>query len=85
MASSYFARALTAFVTSVSFSSPMMRSIDCQSAGSQTVPLKPAVVVIVPGKSEIASSLPPIERLDQARSQTSQKLPLLMLSPLGAC
>src|SRR5437016_14388864 len=61
----------------------MMRSIVCQSFGVQTVPLNPPVVVTVPGRSEMASIFPLIERLDHGRLQTSQKLPSPTLSPPG--
>src|SRR5438309_1677095 len=61
----------------------MMRSIACQSFGVQIVPLNPAVVVTVPGRSEIASNFPLMVRLDQGRSHVSQKLPSVRLSPFG--
>src|SRR5260370_19932914 len=61
----------------------MIRSTVCQFFGVQTVPLNPAVVVTVPGRSEVASSFPLTERLDHGSSQASQKLPLSRLSPSG--
>ena len=75
--------ALAAFAASVSFFCWMIRSIDCQCFGVQTVPLNPAVVVTVPGRSEMESSFRLSDSLDQGRSQVSQKWPCWVLCPLG--
>ena len=79
----YFPRATAAAAASGSFSSWIMRRISCQALGVQAVALKPATAVTVPGKSVLASSFPLSERLDHGQSQTSQKFPLLALSPSG--
>jgi hypothetical protein len=76
----YSSRAAAAFSQSGSLSSRMRRSIVGQFFGVQIVPLNPAVVVTVPGRSEIASSFPCSECFDQVRSQTSQKFPFVELS-----
>src|SRR6476661_8533363 len=54
----------------------LRNSVD--ALGSQIVARKPATAVTGPGRSDLANSFPPIERLLHGRLQVSQKLPSVL-------